>query len=55
MTEYNTLSPPSTPLHPAPDWKERASLSLEQHWALAQDLLRSTLFPALNLSPSHER
>jgi hypothetical protein len=39
MTKYN-ISPSSlAPHHPAPDWKERASLSLEQQWALAQDLL----------------
>lgn len=37
MTEYNINA--SSPQPAAPDWKSRASLSLEQHWALAQDLL----------------
>ncbi len=40
MTEYNT--PPSGTAAPSAspvDWKERARLSLEQQWTLAQDLL----------------
>ena len=40
MIEYNTppavaAAPPASPA----DWKERARLSLEQQWTLAQDLL----------------
>jgi hypothetical protein len=39
MIEYN-ISPSSPVPHPTvPDWKGRARLSLEQQWALAQDLL----------------
>ncbi len=39
MTEYINTNPADPhPSAPA-DWKKRASLSLEQQWALAQDLL----------------
>ncbi len=39
MIEYITTNPGDPHLSAPADWKKRASLSLEQQWALAQDLL----------------